>query len=55
LQSLTDAESEQMFEMSTSFSNTGAYMFTPLVKGVDMGVLFTHTNGNQTAMNCQDP
>jgi len=44
-------ESERMFEVSTSGSNTGANMFTPLVNGaVDMALLYTSPHVNQTAL-----
>ena len=44
-------ESERMFEVSTSDSNTGAETFTPLVDGViDKALLYTSPHVNQTAL-----
>jgi len=44
-------ESEQMFEVSTSGSNTGTEMFTPQVNGVvDAALLYTSSHVNQTAL-----
>ena len=44
-------ESERMFEVSTSDSNTGAETFTPLVDGfIDKALLYTSPHVNQTAL-----
>jgi len=44
-------ESERMFEVSTSGSNTDAETFTPLVDGViDKALLYTSPHVNQTAL-----
>jgi len=44
-------ESERMFEVSTSGSNTGAETFTPLADGVvDKALLYTSQHVNQTAL-----
>jgi len=44
-------ESERMFEVSTSGSNTSAETFTPLVNGVvDKALLYTSPHVNQTAL-----
>jgi len=44
-------ESEQMFEVSTSDSNTGAETFMPLVNGVvDKALLYTSSHVNQMAL-----
>jgi len=44
-------ESERMFEVSTSSSNTGAQTFTPLVDGVvDKVVLCTSPHVTQAAL-----
>jgi len=44
-------ESERMFEVSISGSNTGAETFTPLVDGVvDEALLYTSPHVNQTVL-----